>query len=443
MTQTESQDGAVRPLEVAIIGGGMTGLALAVGLLRRNVPFTIYERAANFGELGVGIHFTPNAERAMAALDPRVLQSYYDVATHAEGGCLNFVDGFHEPHDADPRTTTEEVMFQLRVGEGYKACRRCDFVDQIIQHIPQEHVRYEKWLQSVEVNDGGRAILNFRDGSKAEADVVVGCDGIRSQVRNAMFGSGPSSPRAQYAHQLGFRGLVPMDKAAAALGSAKTSTARGHLGPDAFVLSIPLAGVNAMHVEAFVMDPNEWPEIKTENDTKRYVLPATREEAMAAFAAFGPTVRTFVSLLPEELHKWAIFDMLDAPVPSYARGFMCLAGDAAHASTPNQGGGAGAGMEDALVLAEVLAALAGRPVVSAEVISEALAVYSEVRYERSQWLVKSSRRVAELFTWKDPQYGSDKEKISRDIASRSHQLWDYDTDGMVMDTLMTLKSRLS
>lgn len=163
-----------RPLEVAIVGGGMTGLALAVGLLHRKIRFTIYERAAGFGELGVGIHFTPNAERAMAALDPRVLQSYVDVANHAAGGFLSFVDGFHEPQQAggDPREPAEDLMFKLRVGEGYKACRRSQFVDQIMQHVPQECVHFNKNLRSVEVGGGGgRAVLNFQDGSSAEADV--------------------------------------------------------------------------------------------------------------------------------------------------------------------------------------------------------------------------------------------------------------------------------
>ena len=174
MTQpgATGRDGA-RPLEVAIVGGGMTGLALAVGLLRRKVRFTIYERAAGFGELGVGIHFTPNAERAMAALDPRVLQGYVDVANHAAGGFLSFVDGFHEPEQAgDPGEPAEDLMFQLRVGEGYKACRRSQFVDQIIQHVPRECVHFNKNLRSVEEGDGGaRAVLNFQDGSSAEADV--------------------------------------------------------------------------------------------------------------------------------------------------------------------------------------------------------------------------------------------------------------------------------
>lgn len=271
---------------------------------------------------------------------------------------------------------------------------------------------------------------------------VVGCDGIRSKVREAMFGSADSSPKAQYSHQLGFRGLVPMDKALAAVGPSKTSNALGHLGPGGFVLTIPLSGVNAMHVEAFVMDSQPWPEIKTENDTQRYVLPATRDEVVSAFKDFGPTVQTYVSLLPEKLDKWAVFDMLDAPAPSFSKGRMCLAGDAAHASTPNQGAGAGAGMEDALVLAEVLAAVANLPHLDEGVVNAALGVYSEMRHERCHWLVASSRRVAELFTWKDPQYGHSKAKIRCEIEERSHVLWDYDTNGMVKETIAKFKTKL-
>jgi len=237
--------------------------------------------------------------------------------------------------------------------------------------------------------------------------------------------------------------MVPLEKAVEAIGQKKASRVLMHTGPNAFVLSIPLAAVNAMHVEAFVMDKKEWPEFQAGSDSKRYVLPATSEEITNVFADFGPTARTLVSLLPENLDKWAVFDMLDAPVPTYARGCVCLAGDSAHASTPNHGGGAGAGIEDALVLAEVLAVLANRSSSKDSGISEALAVYSEVRYERSQWLVQSSRHIVELFTWKDREYGTDIEKFGQDIKERSHKLWDYDTAGMIQETLQKLEKRLS
>lgn len=158
---------------VAIIGGGITGLALAVGLLKRNVAFTVYERAANFGELGVGITFTPNAQRAMQALDPRVLESFVRVSSTPEGGVLRIVDGVRE--DSEGGGEENGKLFDLQVSSEYKAyaCRRCDFIDQIIQHVPKERVQYEKFLESVRAADDGSGgvVLEFRDGSTAYADV--------------------------------------------------------------------------------------------------------------------------------------------------------------------------------------------------------------------------------------------------------------------------------
>jgi salicylate hydroxylase len=255
-----------------------------------------------------------------------------------------------------------------------------------------------------------------------------------------MFGSGPGRPRAQYSHQLGFRSILPLPQVTTALGPAKTSTALWHTGPGGYIISFPLpAPANAVHVEAFVTDPGEWPNIDTESDTKRYVLPASRAEVAEAFSGFGPTARTLVALLPEKLDKWAIFDMLDAPAPAFACGPLCLAGDAAHATTPNHGGGASVGFEDVLVLAEVLAALAARPSVGTDGVAEALQVYSEMRHVRSQWLVESSRRLLNIFTWKDTVHGVDKEKVGAEVEARSHQLWDYDIVG---ETSVMVKSKL-
>lgn len=156
---------------VAIIGGGITGLALAVGLARRNVDFAIYERAANFGELGVGITFTPNAQRAMEALDPRVLECFTRVASAPAGGVLRVVDGVREELGGGREEKGE--LFQLQVGDGYKACRRCDFIEQIVHHVPSERVQYGKYLESLRTADDGDGgvVLGFRDGSTAYADV--------------------------------------------------------------------------------------------------------------------------------------------------------------------------------------------------------------------------------------------------------------------------------
>lgn len=222
-----------------------------------------------------------------------------------------------------------------------------------------------------------------------------------------------------------------------------------HLGPDAHALTFPVALGAVLNVVAFVTDPSDW----ASKDGK-LTARAMRAEAEAAFAAFGPAVRAVMALLPDELDKWAVFDTRDHPMPAYhaprggvGGGRVCVAGDAAHASAPHHGAGAGCGIEDALVLATVMAAAEGEVAARgkgtrAEVLRAALEVYNDVRYERSQWLVDSSRRIGELFEWQDPDCGSDPGKLGPEIEWRSRRIWDYDIDAMVVDTLSRFSRRV-
>lgn len=221
-----------------------------------------------------------------------------------------------------------------------------------------------------------------------------------------------------------------MEKARAALGEAKASTRYMHLGPNAHALTFPVAMGTVMNVVAFVTDPSDWAA-----EDGKLTAPATRKEAVQAFSAFGPAVRAIMGLLPDELDKWAIFDTRDHPVPKYNYGRLGLAGDAAHAASPHHGAGAGHGIEDALVLATLMKAVEDTPARSrVETIRAALRIYNDIRYERTQWLVDSSRIVGELFEWQDPHCGSDPEKFGREIDRRTHEIWDYDVDEMVRST---------
>lgn len=101
-------------LNVAIIGGGIVGLALAVGLLQRNIKFTIYERAQSFREIGAGIGFTPNAERAMVALNPSVHAAFRKVAAQNDEDYFYYLDGYSFEEDNPEH---EKTMLKLYLGE--------------------------------------------------------------------------------------------------------------------------------------------------------------------------------------------------------------------------------------------------------------------------------------------------------------------------------------
>lgn len=110
------------------------------------------------------------------------------------------------------------------------------------------------------------------------------------------------------------------------------------------------------------------------------------------------------------------------------------AGDAAHPSSPHHGAGAGIGIEDALALSKLFEKNSlpkddgpwGR-----DSVMKAFAKYDAVRRERSQWLVQSSREVCEIYEWRHPSTGKDRDKCFAEIKARSHKLWYFDIEQML------------
>jgi hypothetical protein len=246
-----------------------------------------------------------------------------------------------------------------------------------------------------------------------------------------MLGDDHPACTPSYSHKYAIRGLIPMEEARAALGVFKTSNRVMHCGLDAHALTFPVAGNKILNVVAFVTDPDEW----TTSD-QRIVAPASKEEVTAAFSKFSPVVRNLIDLLPKSLEKWAVFDTHKLPVPSYIKGRLCLAGDAAHASSPHHGAGAGSGIEDCLALVGLLHLASGYAKSSrAKAVQVALQVYNNVRYLRSQWIMDTSRAIGEIYEFQNPVCLSDHEKIAREIHDRSHKIWDYDVKAMVDDSL--------
>lgn len=158
-------------LEIAIIGGGIGGLTLARGLLARNVPVRVYERAHSLHEIGAGIGFTPNAERAMKIVDPSIHAAFKKVATQNASDWFQWVDGYHETGD-DSRLTEEKSLFKLYLGErGFEGCARADFLEELMKSVPAETIEYQRHLDKVvDRGDGEKLLLAFHDGTTAQAD---------------------------------------------------------------------------------------------------------------------------------------------------------------------------------------------------------------------------------------------------------------------------------
>ena len=268
--------------------------------------------------------------------------------------------------------------------------------------------------------------------------LVIGCDGIRSRVRQLVVGdSNKPAQHPRYTHKYAFRGLIPIEMAYSVLGQEKTDTRHMYLGPDGHALTFPVAGGKLLNVVAFITDPNEWPY------TEKFTAPASKADAVKAFERFGPTVRAIIDMLPDALSKWAVFDTYDHPAPTFVKGRVCISGDAAHAAAPYHGAGAGFAIEDGAVLAYLLSVVndhtkahhvEDRGGAKALLVHKALETYNTVRLERAQWLVQTSRYIGDIYEWQNPHVGSDHRKCAEEIDWRCRRIWHYDIDTMMKET---------
>ncbi|KAI1364072.1 hypothetical protein F5Y08DRAFT_353770 [Xylaria arbuscula] len=446
---TNSSSTGAEP-EIIIVGGGIIGLVLTIGLLRVGVKVKVYEQAQSFREIGAGIAFTANAIRCMNLIDqsiPVALRSSGSVAT-SNGGAedpddyLRWIDGY-DRHREDPRK--QRLFYKLSAGpRGFEGCRRDQFLEALCKCIPPGVVELKKRLDTIEDRgEGQKLLVTFRDGTTAEADAVIGCDGVKSRVRQIILGEDHPASRPSYSHCVAYRTLIPMSQAIEALGEYKATNQHNHIGPNANLLHYPVANNTMMNAVAFVRDPNKWA------DDSQTVAVGTKDEVKAAFEGWCPPVRDLIERFPDTMSKWAIFDLWEYPVPKYNKDRLCLAGDAAHATSPHHGAGAGQGIEDALCLTtlmrEVVAEIRVHPKAKAKTLAAAFQTYDAVRRTRSQWLVNSSRRVCDLhqqIEWGDDAKITKAETVFEEMKDRTFKIWHFDYEGMVADTLKGFRQNM-
>ncbi|KAI1454915.1 FAD/NAD(P)-binding domain-containing protein [Annulohypoxylon moriforme] len=431
-----------KPIEIAIVGGGIIGLCLAAGLIKQDVKVKVYEQAKSFREIGAGMAFTANAIRCMGLMNPDIvsaLRSGGSVATSLDkndpNDYLRWTDGYNKRRKDDP--SFQPVLYKIDAGyKGFEGTRRDQFLEALVKVIPQEIVELRKRLDTVEEKGSdGRVQLNFTDGTTAVADAVIGCDGIKSRVRELLFGSDNPASYPHYTHKVAYRALVPMEKAIQALGEYKARNQHNHVGPNAHLIHYPVANQTMINATAFISDPNEWP------DDKVTVMPALRKDLEESFADWNPCLTALIQYFPEKLEKWAVYDTWDFPAPYFNQGTICLAGDAAHASSPHHGAGACCGIEDALCLVTLLKQVKAslkEGTTKKEALSSAFEVYNGIRRTRSQWLVNSSRRVCDLYH--QPEWGHEQKWIKaetcfEEIKDRSLKIWHFDYDTMIKQTV--------
>ncbi|KAH8693298.1 hypothetical protein BGW36DRAFT_302536 [Talaromyces proteolyticus] len=427
----QGHDGPKPPLDVAVVGGGIIGVVTALGFLQRGMNVVIYERAAKFEEIGAAIGFTGVARECMQRLNPRILEVLRQVGQRSPHETVRYWDGFHPRTKESAEQEESSLLFDVpQQGLAFWACLRSHFLCGMVDQLPEGSVQFGKQLVNYTDSDGSEKVkLHFADATTAEADVVIGCDGIHSATRKLLLGKEHPASNPSYSHKLVFRALVSFPGAVAALGADKASDQCLHLGPGAHMVSFPVNNGAMYNIVLAIHDSQEWPDPYTMTAT------STREEVSSVMEHWGPHLTEIIGLLPEKLTKYGVFDMAENPAPTYASGRVCIAGDAAHASSPFHGSGACMGVEDALVLSELLDHVQSLPVSARpHSLAAALQAFSTVRIERSQWLVQSSREIGDIYEWRYPDTGEDSAKCKAEFEWRTKKIWDFDVDAMVAES---------
>ena len=350
--------------EIAIIGGGIGGLAAAGFLRRAGLRATVYEQAGRLGEVGAGVVVAPNAARLLRALG--VLSVLEERAVPLETGWefRRWQDG--RVLSAEDLATRCAALY----GERTYTAHRADLLDAVSRAVPDEDVRLGKRCVGLD-RDGERHRLRFADGETAGADVVIGADGIHSMVRAALTEPAP----ATYSGLCAFRALVPAEKAPA---FARRPAHTLWLGPDHHLVHYPISAGRLVNLVAFAPAGGY--------TTESWTATATVEEFLAEFDGWDARLTGLIRAA-ETPGRWALLDR--APLTRWSRGTVTLLGDAAHPMFPFFAQGAAQAIEDAAVLARCLTAAPSDP-------AAALARYQELRIPRTTRLQEVSHARAHV-----------------------------------------------
>lgn len=354
--------------EIVIIGAGIGGLTLALALHQRGFQPRIYERAPVLGEVGAGLTLWPNATRVLASI------GLYDELERI---------GEEPIHQMIRNGETGEIMRKFErksmmrgtYGAPLLQIHRRDLHDMLVRALEDRapgSVQLGMELSSIEP-DPVRPVAVFADGTRVEADLIVGCDGIRSRVRSALFGE--EQPR--FTQIVAWRGLVPMEQVPQELREEPVGI---HIGHGCHVAHYPVRQETLLNFLGFAV-VDGWEE-------EGWAIPSTVAEMDARFASFHPTVRAAMAATPEGgLFKWGLFDR--DVLPQWTRGAVTLLGDAAHPMLPFLGQGAGMVIEDAIVLARLLERGGDLPAL--------LNRYEELRRPRTEYVMLTGRAHAHYY----------------------------------------------
>jgi salicylate hydroxylase len=344
---------STRRTSVAIIGGGLGGLAAAAMLLRAGFDVQVYEQAAALGEVGAGINIGPNASRILHRLGIAeelrrigVKPATFDQRRWDDGRLL-----LRAPLGEPVESTFGAPYYTFHRGDLHRAL--ADAVADDCVHLGHRFIGLS--------DRGDRIEAHFDNGVSIAVDALIGADGIHSLVRNALFG--PQEPR--FTGCVAYRGLVRADRLRHLDLEFRNQI---WMGPGRhFVHYFVSAGKQVNFVA--VIEEDRWLR-------ESWVDRGEVADALSAFVGWHDQVLSIIGAA-DETYKWGLFDR--NPLPRWSVGRVTLLGDSCHPMLPFMGQGAAQAIEDAAALKSCLVKFSDN-------VPEALRLYEQLRLPRTSRL---------------------------------------------------------
>jgi salicylate hydroxylase len=365
---------------VLIAGAGIGGLTAALALLRSGIDCDVYEQTPELREVGAGLQLAPNGTRVLffLGLEPDVRRDGVEtgdkvVRLWSTGQAWSLFD---------PKVATAVERFGSPMYLMHRGDLHAMLADAVRQakadaiHLNARAIDFEQ--------DDLAVTLCLSDGRRVMGDVLIGADGLHSQIRQKLFG--PASPK--FTGIMAWRGMAPIQKLPEHL---RRPLATQWLGPNGHVTCYPVHRGELLNMVGEV-ERDDW---RRESWVEQGSLDECRKD-------FPNWHRDLLDIIDNTgaLYKWALH--LREPLPKWSVGRVSLLGDACHAMLPFLGQGANMAIEDGLILARCLEKYEGNPIT-------ALTHYEAARRERTTEVVRRSAAMASTFhndALSDPELGS-------------------------------------
>lgn len=349
---------------VIIAGGGIGGLAAALGLARKGIHAVVLEQASKFGEIGAGIQLGPNAFHCFDYLgvgdEARALAVYIDK--------LRFMDAASGGEIAH---IPVGEAFRKRFGNPYAVMHRADLHGVLLEACrtdPSIDLRTAHAVEGYKQDETGVRVL-VRDRDPVKGAALIGADGLHSSIRRQLVGDG--APRVS-GHTT-FRSVIPTEQMPEDL---RWNAATLWAGPKCHIVHYPLKGWKVFNLVATYHSG------ATEAVTGQ---PVSKDEVRQRFEHVVPRARQIIDH-GDNWKQWVLCDR--EPITKWFDGRAVLLGDAAHPMLQYFAQGACMAMEDAVCLSHVLGESGGD-------FERGFKAYCDQRVVRTTRVVIGSRMLGE------------------------------------------------